>query len=146
MSTSTELTVRKTIEIAVPVEHAWEVFTARMGEWWPGTHSMEPDQFECATITRDWFGETRADGSTASWGSVEAFEPPRRLVVAWLVNPERVHPTRLEVTFAPTETGGTQVELTHTGFEVYDDGADMRSSYNGGWDGVLARYVAFADE
>ena len=144
MSTSTDLTVRKTLEIAAPVEHAWEVFTARAGEWWPGrTHSMSEDQWESAEIRADWIGETSKDGSTASWGSVEVFDPPRRLVIDWLVNPERRVPTRLEVTFTPTGAG-TRLELIHSGFEVYDDGSETHANYDGGWDQVLAGYVAAA--
>lgn len=141
MSTpATDLTVRKAIEVAAPVEHAWEVFTARAGEWWPlETHATEPSVD--ARIAADWIGEVRADGSTASWGSVETFEPPHRLVVSWVVNPDRTVPTRLEVTFTSTETG-TRVELTHGGWEAYDDGAEASANYNGGWDGVLAGYAA----
>ena len=50
-------------------------------------------------------------------------------------------PTELEVRFLP-EDGGTRVELEHSGWERYAEGAqESFSSYNEGWDFVLGRYV-----
>jgi uncharacterized protein YndB with AHSA1/START domain len=52
--------------------------------------------------------------------------------------------TRLTVEFAPAQGGGTEVRLLHAGWEVRDSQA--RDNYDGGWQGVLARFVASAEE
>ena len=45
MSTPTTDAVRKSIEVLVPVERAWAVFTEEMSTWWPlATHSIGADQ------------------------------------------------------------------------------------------------------
>jgi uncharacterized protein YndB with AHSA1/START domain len=142
-----DLTVRKSIEVAAPVEHAWAVFTGRMGEWWPfdSGHSLDPENAIDSKIEPGAGGrcyEIRGDGSTAEWGTVEAWEPPSLLVLTWTVSPER--PTRLEVRF--TGVGeGTRVELVHSGWEDYVDGAESFASYDTGWDHVLGCYVAVAN-
>ena len=77
----------------------------------------------------------------AHWGRVTAWEPPRRLVISWHVNPETAGPTEFEVTFTP-EGEGTRVELEHRNWEAAGDGAaEMRDRYDGGWDIVLAPFV-----
>ncbi len=50
----------------------------------------------------------------------------------------------MEVRFFPV-AGGTRLELTHAGWEAIDAQAtDYRSNYEGGWEGVLDRFVAGA--
>ena len=38
--------------------------------------------------------------------------------------------------------GGTEVELTHTGWERRRDGSEVHKSYDSGWDHVLDLYAA----
>ena len=80
-------------------------------------------------------------GKRARRGRVTAWEPPKRLVISWHVNPETAGPTEFEVTFTP-EGEGTRVELEHRNWEAAGDGAaEMRDRYDGGWDIVLAPFV-----
>ena len=48
MTTETvDLTIRKSVTVAAPVERAWEVFTERLQTWWPfDTHSIGADRIE----------------------------------------------------------------------------------------------------
>ena len=74
-----------------------------------------------------------------------AWEPPRRLVIAW--NPSRQDrpTTEVEVTFT-AEGEGTRVDLVHRGWErLGPRGADVRESYASGWPGVLAGYARTAE-
>ncbi len=141
---ATELSVRKSITVAAPPERAFGVFTERIGEWWPlRSHSLAGERTQTAVVEGREGGrlyERSVEGEEQSWGTVTAWEPPRRLVVAWHVNPERPIATELEVRFSP-EGSGTRVELEHRGFEQYADGAEARASYDGGWDTVLARFA-----
>ncbi len=84
--------------------------------------------------------EVAASGERSRWATVLVWEPPRRLVVAWQVNPERLG-LEVEVTFTGFAEG-TLVDLEHRGFESLADGLAARASYDPGWDLVLGRLVA----
>ena len=137
MTTSTDLTIRKSITVAVPPEHAYDVFVNRMKEWWPlATHSQAEEQVVDARVIDGVLVEVREDGSTFDWGDVVEADPPNRFVVNWRVNPERA-PTTLAITFTAAD-GGTRVDLVHSGW----DDAEASANYTTGWDGVLGRFSA----
>ena len=150
MSTqAADLTVRKSLTVAAPQERAFEVFTERIGTWWPF------DRYSIGEArTRDAVFETREGGAvyevmdggeTAPWATVVAWEPPSRLVISWHVNPE-VPATEVEVRFTP-EGDGTRVVLEHRGWERLGERAEAaREGYEGGWDEVLRRFVERAGD
>jgi uncharacterized protein YndB with AHSA1/START domain len=136
--------VRKTLTVDVSPERAFEVFTAEVGTWWPTkTHSIHQEGVTGVVIEPREGGEMyelAEGGKREHWGRVTAWEPPRRLVLAWHVNPEWAGPTEVEVTFIP-EGAGTRVELVHSNWEAAGEGAaEMRDNYDGGWDVVLAAF------
>lgn len=136
----------KEVTVAAPVERAWEVFTANIGDWWPAsTHSIEPERvrdiaFEArigGRIVERWH-----DGTECSWGEVEVCDPPHRLRFSWHPYLDRPEATEIEVTFTPVGDG-TRVRLEHRGWErLGARGAESRGQYDGGWDFVLGRYAA----
>jgi uncharacterized protein YndB with AHSA1/START domain len=133
--------IQKTITVDAPLDVAFETFTKRMSDWWPGEpHTVFEDRV--AVVVDERVGgrvyERAADGREADWADVIAWEPPRRLVLRWRVNPER-GPTEVEVRFAP-DGGGTRVDLEHRGWDEVGD-PEGRASYDGGWNNVLAGYV-----
>jgi uncharacterized protein YndB with AHSA1/START domain len=136
----------KTVTVDCAVERAFEVFTRELESWWPTeTHSLHPGEVERVTWEEAVGGavvETARNGEQATWATVLAWEPPHRLVISWQVNPERLG-TEVEVRFS--EAGGkTRVELEHRGWEnLRVEGAEMRASYDGGWDEVIGRYVDY---
>jgi uncharacterized protein YndB with AHSA1/START domain len=108
-----------------------------------GTHSVSA-QHDARLVLEPRVGgrifERLQDGREFEWGSVVAFEPPRRLVCEWLVADLT---TELEVRFSEEDDGGTLVELEHRGWEQFGDDAPARRDANaGGWAGVLPHYVA----
>jgi DNA-binding transcriptional ArsR family regulator/uncharacterized protein YndB with AHSA1/START domain len=150
--------VERRVTVKVSPERAFQVFTEGFGTWWPlGTHSIgieevEPGEApvapETAVIEPREGGrvfERHADGTELGWGTVTAWEPPRRVVIAW--NPSRQDrpTTEIEVTFTP-EGEGTRVDLIHRGWErLGPRGADVREGYASGWPGVLAGYARTAE-
>ena len=137
--------VRKSLRVECTPERAFEVFTAEVGSWWPTrTHSIHKEGVTSVVLEQREGGEMyelAEGGEREHWGRVIAWEPPRRLVLAWHVNPERAGPTEVEVTFAP-EDDGTRVVLEHRNWEAAGEGAEeMRNNYDGGWDIVLAPFV-----
>ena len=137
--------VIRTVEVDVPVERAFSVFTERFGEWWPlEVHSLYLDKARTAVIEPRAGGrvyEVSESDEEASWGEVLEFEPPSKLVLAWKPNSTPVPPTTLEITFTAADNG-THVVLTHTGWERLGDAAEeARQSYDEGWVPTLERYV-----
>jgi hypothetical protein len=76
---------------------------------------------------------------------VLAWEPPARLVLSWSPTLERRPPTEVEVRFLAVEPDHTRVEREHRGWERLGDlAAQARSSYEGGWPGVLDAFAGTA--
>ena len=135
--------VRHSIVVDCPVEEAFRVFTAEMTSWWPlRTHSIGHERVERLVFEERAGGEVyevAGDGTRAHWADVLAWEPPRRFVLDWRVNPDE-GATELEVRFAG-EDGGTRVELEHRGWERRGARGEVaRGSYAGGWVTVLGRF------
>lgn len=143
-----ELAIRKSVTVTAPLDEAFEVFTKRLAKWWPlETHSIGKERIETVVVDGHAGGqiyERLEDGTEARWATVTAWEPPRRLVLAWQVNPDRPVPTEVEVRFSE-EGAGTRVDLEHRGWEQYEDAQEASSYYETGWDLVLDRYVQATD-
>ena len=154
MTEQLEQAVHRTIDVAVPPERAFAVFTERLATWWPlaqysigsapaATAVMEPRE------GGRWF-ERAEDGSECDWGHVLVWDPPRRLVLAWEISadwkPQPGLATEVEVRF--TASGdGTRVELEHRGLEAYGDRAEeMRATFDSphGWSTLLGAFAAEA--
>jgi uncharacterized protein YndB with AHSA1/START domain len=134
--------LRKSVTVSCPVEHAFEVFTARVGSWWPlSKYSIGQERARGCAIESRVDGEvyeTRDDGERFPWGRVLAWEPPRRFVMTWHPGRETDTAQEVEVRFTAAPEGGTVVELEHRGWAVLGDRArEARESYSGGWDHVL---------
>ena len=142
-----DLVVRKSVTVAARPERAFEVFTDRMASWWPlRTHSIAGERAVEAVVEPSEGGrvyEVDADGGEGEWGTVVAWEPPHRLVIAWHVGHRREESTEIEVRFVP-DGEGTRVELEHRGWERWPDGTEAHASYQSGWDTVLAPFVPAA--
>jgi uncharacterized protein YndB with AHSA1/START domain len=143
MTTAEGLVVRKSVTVAAPLEHAFELFTERIGDWWPlASHSLHGEKAKTAVFEGREGGrvyERTAAGLEAEWGTVLAYDPPNRFLLEWRVNPAQAA-TELEVTFVPSEQG-TRVDLEHRGWES----EERRADYDTGWEVVLGRFTAVAD-
>ncbi len=137
--------VRKTCTVPLPPEQAFDLFTARMGEWWPvETHSISADDGAVRALRFEGRSggrvvEVTTDGREYRWADVLAWNPPRRFVLSWHPTVEPVAASRLEVTFRAVD-GGTEVLLIHSLWEEFgEDGGPLRDRYDTGWDVVLDR-------
>jgi uncharacterized protein YndB with AHSA1/START domain len=136
-----DLVIRKEIHVGVPVERAFEVFTAGFADWWPSeTHSMANGQ-----VTADWrvggLIVEETGNERFEWADVLEIDPPSSFRLRWRVNPEKPA-TEVTVSFAP-EDGGTRIALVHSGWEVFADRAEEEfQGYTSGWDIVLSNYVS----
>jgi uncharacterized protein YndB with AHSA1/START domain len=146
--------VRKSVRVKAPPARAFEVFAARMGSWWPKSHSVGASPQRDVIIEPRpggrWF-ERGEDGAECDWGHVLAWEPPSRLLLAWQLNAEwrfdRNLVTEVEVRFIPDGADATRVELEHRHLERFGDRVEaVRNSLDspGGWGGILEGYAAAA--
>ena len=139
--------VLKSVVVETSVDHAFRVFTERIGEWWPvKTHSVHEELADTAGLEPKLGGslfELWRDGRE-SWGEVTVWEPPHRLVFTWHPGHGLEEATEVEVRFA-AQGGSTLVELEHRGWEARGEkAADVRAAYDTGWEPVLARYAEAA--
>ena len=133
-------------------EHAFEVFTARFGDWWPmASHHTGDEDAETVIIEPRvggrWF-ERGISGTETMWGYVTAWEPPKRLVLAWHLSPQFTFDpdvaSEVEVTFHADGPTTTRVVLEHRKLEVYGDAAAaLRSSIDGegGWGAIIEEFA-----
>ena len=145
--------IRKTIDVKAPVDRAFAVFAARMGEWWHKEHSLAQGIKQVDVVIEPREGgrwcEVGDDGSQYEWGKVIAYEPPHRLVLAWQLNRKFNYDpdfeTTVEVRFEET-TDGTRVHFEHRDLErMGADAVETFESMDGGWGMLLDLFRAKAE-
>jgi uncharacterized protein YndB with AHSA1/START domain len=139
--------IRRSVTVDAPVEHAFTVFTERMGDWWPiKRYSVHEDEADEAGMEPRLGGAVfeRWRGGTENWGEILSWEPPHRLAFSWHPGGDPAAATEVEIVF--TEEGTrTRVELEHRRWERLGERApEVRAGYAEGWQAVLAGYAAVA--
>lgn len=145
--------VKKTLTVAATPQKAFEVFTAGFDRWWPRSHSIGAAPLKTAVIEQRqggrWYGLLE-NGTEAEWGDVLAWEPPRRLLLAWRIGADwKYDPnllTEVEVVFTP-EGEGTRVNFEHRLLDnmgAAGEGARAAFDSEGGWSGLLQMFAAEA--
>jgi uncharacterized protein YndB with AHSA1/START domain len=112
--------------VAVAPEVAFRLFTEQMDFWWrrgrryrvaPGDRglmAMEPGVG--GRVFESWHDDGGVE-RVREIGRVQVWEPPRRLVFSWrAANFAPGESTEVEVVFAPTSSGHTQVSVEHRGW------------------------------
>lgn len=143
--------VRHVIVVDAPREHAFEVFTRGLDNWWFRDHHIGKEPMREAVMEPREGGrvyERGIHGAECDWGRVLAWEPPSRLVVAWQIggdwqfDPEPAHASEYEVRFIAETSTRTRVEFEHRHFERHGEaGRKIRDSVETGWAKLLATYA-----
>jgi uncharacterized protein YndB with AHSA1/START domain len=142
-----------TVQLRVPPARAFELFTSRIGEWWPKGRTIGKAPHTAIVIEPRvggrWF-ERDAAGNETNWGKVMAWRPPSGVLLAWQINrdwgydPELI--TEVELSFAPVAGGGTLVTLEHRNLERFGaDAAAHAERLDGGWPGMLGDYAQYSE-
>jgi uncharacterized protein YndB with AHSA1/START domain len=136
-------------EVECPVDHAFDVWTARFGQWWPLDHTVSGEEGLTVVLEGRPGGrifERRAGGQEHDWGEVTIWEPPTRLGYTWHLNADRSDATDVEIRFLPGAGGATRVEIEHRGWERLGAGGQAwRERNHGGWATLLPHYIAAAE-
>ena len=130
--------IQKSILLHRPPDEAFELFTARISEWWPQTHRLTKDpesQLFLEAAGRFW--ERSRDGREIELGRVTGWEPPNRLTLDFYMGTNSAQPTSVEVTFAP-ENEDTRVTIHHRPKPESEDLWNLRAPvFERSWDAVL---------
>jgi hypothetical protein len=140
--------LRLAFEVACPPEHAFEVWTGRIGQWWPADHTASgEDDLDVVLEPRSGgriFERTRT-GTEHDWGEVIVWEPPRRFAYLWHLRRDRADATEVEIRFIGLGETTTRIEIEHRGWErLGADGEIWRDRNYGGWQTLLPHYRAAA--
>jgi uncharacterized protein YndB with AHSA1/START domain len=155
-SSSSDLnSVRKSVIVEAPQKVSWEVFTEKMGSWWPlAVYKIsKADAVDAVVEPRvggRWY-ERAADGSTCDWGRVLVWEPHSRLVLSWDITADWQYDpelqTEIEVRFIAEGSSRTRVEFEHRRLDRYGERRDeMRTVFDktGDWGRLLALFAETA--
>ncbi|MGH7470323.1 MAG: SRPBCC domain-containing protein, partial [Longimicrobiales bacterium] len=133
--------VRRSVTVSWNVASAFQRFTAQIASWWPlRSHSVSGEQAVSCVFEQHVGGkiyEVARDGARSEWGTVLVWDPPGRVEFTWHPGSGPEVASRVELRFSAV-AGGTRLDLTHTGWEVFGRNAQkMRRGYNVGWVYVL---------
>jgi uncharacterized protein YndB with AHSA1/START domain len=159
MSTqAAQTSIRTSVEVEVPIERAFRVFTEDFDRIKPRDHNMlEVDIAESVFEPRvgGRVYDLGVDGSECQWARVLAYEPPDRIVFSWDINPRwQIEPdlkktSEVEVRFTADGPDRTRVELEHRHLDRHGDGwEDLRAGVEGdqGWPLYLGRFAELVAE
>lgn len=133
--------------------HAYAIFTARIGQWWPAAFSASGVDLADVVIEPHVGGrvyEISKSGDEFTWGAVKAIQDGTAITMVWTLGVRAPDPTELDVRFAGDITGDladgdlvANVTLRHSGFVSDDDHGRLESA--GGWTEILSAYKAYAE-
>ena len=156
-ATTADVPVQKSVTVKASAERAFRTFTEDFDSWWPKSHHIGSSPLTQSVIEGRVGGRCYAeqeDGTDCPWGTILAWEPPHRLVMAWQITPEwKYQPdlaqaSEVELRFTPIGNGLTRVDLEHRHFARHGAGADaMRVGVSGpdGWAALLTLFAAAAE-
>jgi Activator of Hsp90 ATPase homolog 1-like protein len=137
--------LRFTVDVSCPVEHAFRVWTAGIGTWWPADHTVTGEPSAAVVLEPTVGGriyERTEDGAEHEWGEVTVWDPPGRLGYLWHLRADRSDATAVSIRFLPTEQG-TRVEIEHAGWErLGARGHTWRERNHQGWSTLLPYFRA----
>jgi uncharacterized protein YndB with AHSA1/START domain len=137
------MTIRKSITVNCSPETSFKVFCDDMHEWWPGGFGGKDAKVFLEGRVGGRFYERRPDGTEYQIGKITSYQPPSFVAFTWRA-PSWDVDTQVEIRFI-AEGNRTRVELEHSGWEQDAKTRDARSSYDGGWVGILEHYQTFAN-
>ena len=137
--------LRFTVDVACSVEHAFRVWTADIGTWWPADHTVTGESALAVVLEPAVGGriyERTPDGVEHEWGEITVWDPPGRLDYLWHLRADRSDATDVSIRFVATDDG-TRVEIEHAGWErLGARGETWRNRNHQGWSTLLPHYRA----
>ena len=140
--------IRLAFEVDCPADHAFDVWTGRIAQWWPSDHTVSGETGLAVVLEGREGGrifERTAAGVEHEWGEVTVWEPPSRFAYLWHLHRDRADATEVEIRFVGRGDETTLVEIEHRGWEALGaDAAEWRDRNQGGWATLLPHFRAAA--
>lgn len=138
--------LRFTFVVACSAQHAFDMWTSRIGSWWPSDHTVTGER-DLRIVLEGGVGgrifERTVAGLEHDWGVVTVWEPPTRLGYLWHLGGDRVAATDVEVRFVTQGPLETRVEVQQMGWERLGEMADTWRDRNRiGWETLLPHFAA----
>lgn len=143
-------TVRCTHELQAAPDVVYNMFTARLGDWWPLAYTFSGADCAAAEVETkkggEWYERT-IRGERISWGKVKLIEPGRRLILEFGIGADRkpvpsARSSTVEILFEGVpHSSGTLVAIEHRDFDRHGEvGAQMCENMGSaqGWPLILA--------
>jgi hypothetical protein len=142
--------LRISFEVACPAEHAFAVWTSRIGTWWPPDHTVS-GQADLTVVLEGVVGgrifERTNEGVEHDWGTVTIWEPPAAFGYSWHLGRDPEDATDVEVHFVAEDEATTRIEIEHRGWERLGESAlAWRDRNRIGWETMLPHLVAAIEE
>jgi uncharacterized protein YndB with AHSA1/START domain/uncharacterized protein YciI len=131
--------IRREVLVASGPQAAFEVFTARIGDWWPLAAFSVHGAGGSVAFSGGEIVERSAGGDVSVWGEVTRWEPPAVVAFSWHPGRAADRATQVTVSFAAAGEQ-TLVTLEHSGWEILADPSAARDEYGSGWPAVLDSY------
>ena len=148
----------RSLVVAAPIETCFTLFVDGFGRWWPPEHHIGEDRTIAEFRLEPHVGgrcyDVDTDGGECQWGTVLAYEPPTRLVLAshiqgdWTVDLDPARQSEVDIAFKARGPEQTEVRLEHRKLDRHGDGAEgLRHGVGGpgGWDWILNRFLDAAE-
>jgi uncharacterized protein YndB with AHSA1/START domain len=129
--------------LACSAEHAFETYAGRIAEWWDPRYTANPETLLGVTIEPQVAGRvyaTHTDLGEVGWGEVTVWEPGHRLVHTFTLAQDPEHPSEVDVSFEPGDTGCV-VHHAHGGWT--EENVHDRKKF-GDWPILLDRFAVLA--
>ncbi len=155
---TTSTTVRTSIVVEAPIEHAFSAFIEDFDRIKPREHNMLAVAIAESVLEPHVGGrllDRGVDGSECRWGRVLAYEPPNRIVFSWDISPQWQIETdidrasEVEVRFIAEAPGRTRIDLEHRNLDRHGAGWQGLGAAIGsdqGWPVYLTRYAALFEQ
>jgi uncharacterized protein YndB with AHSA1/START domain len=134
--------IAKTTHVPLSPQEAFDLFMADLDQWWPkDRHTSDKNATLIVEARKNGtITEVLPDGTRTLWGRIIGWEPGHYMAFTWHPNGHPEETTVVAVSFKQMPDG-TQLDLTHGGFEILGETADaVSTSYLLGWDLVLGSY------
>ena len=153
MSTTTSTPVEVSIDVEVPIEEAFDVFTRDIASRWPTEHHILQTELAEMVFEPRVGGQIidrGVDGSECRWARVLAYDPPDRVMFSWdislewQVQTDASRTSDVEVRFTSLAADRTRVDLVHRHIERHGDGWEQMHDAVGspdGWTVGLGRFA-----
>ena len=125
-------------------QHAFAVYTGRIGEWWDANYSANAETLRAVTIQPRVGGRvfaTHEDLGEHDWGEVTVWEAGERFAHTFTLAQDPQAPSEVRVEFSDDE-GGCDLRFAHGGWT--EANATDRAKFND-WPVLLERFAQLAE-